>query len=291
MTRLPLNALAVVVALSSAVAAGWSIALMHHSASRAPDERAGYLGLLRHLSVQWRWWLGIIASLTGLALHALALNLGSLAVVQPLVVTGLVFAFIFRALLDHRRPSSQVVRWVVLTAVGLAVFLIGARSTSSSAEPAMAAAGVFVAIGLAVALAAFAGSRQVPAMRGGLLLGLTGGVLFGLVAGVLKIATGVGGPVELLASWSLYAVVLIGGAGFLVNQHAYAVAPLTTVLPVINVINPLVALAFGVIVFAERPSGQPLTVVTELVGLVAVLAGVALLARIDDRATEPALPG
>ena len=91
---------AVAVALSAAVAFGWSTALMHHGASGAPAAR-GLRGLLSHVVRQWRWLLGMAASLAGLGLHAVALHLGSLVVVQPLVVSGLVFAFLFRSALDR----------------------------------------------------------------------------------------------------------------------------------------------------------------------------------------------
>lgn len=124
--------MAAAVATAAAVAFGWSTALMHHSASSAPPEVEGTRALLRHVVVQWRWLIGMAASLTGLGLHALALHLGSLALVQPLVVTGLVFSFVFRAALDRLLPSGHIMAWVSVTAVGLALFLVAANSTRSS---------------------------------------------------------------------------------------------------------------------------------------------------------------
>jgi hypothetical protein len=87
--------LAAAVALASAVAAGWSTALMHYGAS----------GAGRGVSA-------VDASLVGLALHATALHLGSLTIVQPLAVTALFFSMVFRDLLDHRAPPRRVVVWV-----------------------------------------------------------------------------------------------------------------------------------------------------------------------------------
>ena len=99
--------LTVAVALAAAIAFGWSTALMHHSASGAPEEVRGLVALLRHVVRQWRWLLGMAASLLGLVLHAVALHLGSLAVVQPLIVTGLVFSFLFRAALDGKWSDAR----------------------------------------------------------------------------------------------------------------------------------------------------------------------------------------
>src|SRR5947209_9589345 len=114
---------------------------MHHGASGAPAEASGLGALLGHVVRQWRWLLGMAASLAGLVLHALALHLGSLALVQPLVVTGLVFAFLFRSALDRRLPSRRVMLWVLLTAVGLTIFLVagGRPSGGGNALPSGAA--------------------------------------------------------------------------------------------------------------------------------------------------------
>lgn len=174
---------AAAVALVAAIAFGWSTALMHHSTSRAPKHVAGVVGLLRHLVVQRRWLLGMAASLAGLALHTLALRLGSLAVVQPLVVTALVFAFLFRAALDRQRPPPAVVGWVLLTAAGLAVFLVAAGTTTGTDRPSGRAAVVLLCAGAAVTATGFQWSRQVRGARAGLLLGVSAGVVFGLIAG------------------------------------------------------------------------------------------------------------
>jgi drug/metabolite transporter (DMT)-like permease len=278
-----LNAAAVTVALSAAVAFGWSTALMHHSASRAPLNARGMIALFRHLLVQPRWLIGMFASLAGLGLHAWALKLGSLAVVQPLVVTGLVFAFIFRAALDRQWPSHQLMGWVLLTACGITIFLFGAHSTSSAAEPSGRATAVFLAVGVVVAAAAWLFAGRVKPNHAGLLLGLSGGVVFGLIAGVLKTVTGSSGLVSMVTSWPVYVLLALGATGFVINQRAYSSAPLSSSLPVLNVVNPVIAVIFGVLVFDERPSRELHQLVLEVSGLVLVLAGVSFLARIEDQ--------
>jgi drug/metabolite transporter (DMT)-like permease len=277
-----LNAAAVAVALVAAVAFGWSTALMYHSASRAPSQARGIVALLRHLLVQPRWLLGMFASLAGLGLHALALKLGSLAVVQPLVVTGLVFAFIFRAILDRERPSRKLMGWVLVTAIGIALFLVGARSTSSAAEPSGRAASIFLVVGALFAVLAWVFSGRVKPNHAGVLLGISGGLIFGMIAGVLKAVTGSSGLLDIFMSWPVYVLVCLGATGFVINQRAYSSAPLSSSLPVLNVVNPVIAVIFGVLVFDERPSRELSQLVLELVGLVVVLTGVSFLARIED---------
>lgn len=255
---------------------------MHHSASRAPLQARGIVALLRHLLVQPRWLIGMFASLAGLGLHALALKLGSLAVVQPLVVTGLVFAFIFRAVLDRERLSHKLMGWVLLTAFGIAVFLLGARSTSSAAVPSGRIAALFLVAGVVVATLAWVFAGWVRPNHAGLLLGISGGVVFGLIAGVLKAVTGSSGLLSIFTTWPVYVLVGLGLTGFVINQRAYSSAPLASSLPVLNVVNPVIAVIFGVLVFDERPSRQLSQLLLELTGLIVVLVGVAFLARIED---------
>jgi drug/metabolite transporter (DMT)-like permease len=275
---------AVPVALAAAVAFGWSTALMHHSASGAPSSVSGVRALLVHVTRQWRWLLGMAASLTGLGLHALALHLGTIAVVQPLVVTGLVFSFLFRAALDRALPHRATMGWALLTGVGLTVFLVsGGASGGGRADPVDTA--VLLAAGAVLVAAAWVAAARVPS-HAGLLLGAAAGVVFGLIAGTLKATTLAAGRglVALVTSWPVYVLVVLGATGFLLNQRSYHAAPLSRSLPVSNTLNPVVALVFGVVGFGERPPSAPGRLAAEAIGLVVVLTGVFLLARTEEKA-------
>jgi hypothetical protein len=216
------------------------------------------------------------ASLTGLALHAVALRLGSLFLVQPLVVAGLVLSIVFRAALDRRLPSRGTLLWITMTAAGLAVFLAAAGSTTGSARPdGRLAAGVFAIAALLAALTWGVSLRARPA-RAGLLLGISAGIVFGLIAGALK-ATMYAAGHGLFTTWPLYTLIPLGVTGFLLNQRAYHRAPLTASLPAQNTLNALVALTFGVSAFHERPPDNPAAILAEAVGLAVVLTGIVLL--------------
>jgi drug/metabolite transporter (DMT)-like permease len=279
----PMSVGAVPVALAAAVAFGWSAALMHHGASSAP-EGSTVTALLVHVVRQWRWLLGMAASLSGLALHALALHLGTIAVVQPLIVTGLVFSFLFRAALDRALPHRATMAWALLTGLGLTVFLL-AGSPSGGHSASGAGSTVMLVAGAAAVAAAWLAAARVP-RRAGLLLGAAAGVVFGLIAGTLKATTlaAARGVPALLTSWPVYVLVALGATGFLLNQRSYHAAPLSRSLPVSNTLNPLVALVFGVVGFGERPPSAPARLAAEAVGLTLVLTGVFLLARTEEEA-------
>ena len=274
---------AVAAALAAAVAFGWSTALMHHGASGTPQDAPGLLGLLGHIVRQWRWWVGMAASLAGLGLHALALHVGTIAVVQPLVVTGLVFAFLFRAALDRRLPSRRTMLWVLLTAAGLTVFLVAARGRPGGNSLETNPAVVLLIAGAAAVTAGWVAAFRVP-RHAGLLLGCAAGVVYGLVAGTLKATsdTATSGLGTMLTSWPVYVLVALGVAGFLLNQQAYQRAPLSRSAPAANTVNPVVALVFGIVAFGETTPDTPGAITAEVLGLIGILAGVFMLARTDD---------
>lgn len=269
-------------ALAAAVAFGWSVALMHQSAFSAPATVEGTRALLRYLVKQRGWLAGMAASLTGFGLHALALHLASLTLVQPLVVSGLVFSFAFRAMLERRLPSRRLITWVSVTAAGLAVFVVAAGSTRSSTSLDGAAAALMLGAGAVFAGSGLLAARNATPRRAGLLLGSAAGVVFGLIAGTIKATTTAASEGALFTSWPLYTMGALGVTGFLLNQRAYHRAPLSSSLPVLNMANPLVAVAFGVVVFHERPSAQVTAIVAEVVGLTGVLAGIFFLARHEE---------
>ncbi len=280
--------LTIAVALAAAVTFGASTALMHQGASAAPPNLSALRGLLAYVARQRRWLAGFVASVVGLVLHALALHLGELAVVQPVVVTGLVLSILFRALLEGHLPPRSMTGWALLTAAGLALFLVASSTSSGRAHVDVTGAAIILGAGAAaVAIGSLAAWRR--RRQAGLLLGASEGVIYGLVAGTLKATTDVGrhGIISLLSAWPVYVLVTLGAVGFVLNQRAYHRAPLSHSVPISNTVNPIVAVIFGVVAFGERPGGQLLSLAAEAVGLVAMLVGLFFVARIEHVGTQP----
>ncbi len=94
-------------ALGSALAAATSSVLQHRSARSAPVARRATGRLLGHLVTRPVWLAGLVAGAAGLVLHALALSGGRLAVVQPLLVSGMLFALPVSVALEGRRPQPR----------------------------------------------------------------------------------------------------------------------------------------------------------------------------------------
>ena len=66
--------------------------------------------------------MSIVTDVGGVGLQGLALSEGSLALVQPLLVTSLVFVIPLDSAVHHARPGRRQLGSAVLTAAGLALF-------------------------------------------------------------------------------------------------------------------------------------------------------------------------
>ncbi len=76
------------------------------------------------------WWIGAAADVAAVALHTLALRRGLLSVVQPLLVTVLVFGLVARGS-GQGRVDRREVWWAVVLSSALAGFLAIAGSTAA----------------------------------------------------------------------------------------------------------------------------------------------------------------
>jgi len=289
---------AVAVGLASAGGFAVSNALQHRAAGKLPTTVNRALAVLRHLARQWIWLAATGISFCALLLHALALQIGSIALVQPLMLVGVVLAVPARAALEHKRPRWCEVRAVGVTVVGLGAFILSTNPQPSDAQATIPNAVVFVVGCFAVALSILRASRtcspQTPGFRAAL-LGSGAGVMFGATAGLLKLlgtsATWQGGRLAPLLVFGLLA-----GAGVLgtaMNQRAYQIAPLAFSMPLVNVVDIVVAVLFGAAVFGEVPGHTVADVAVQLGALVCVSVGLALIAalRTNLAATDAASIG
>jgi hypothetical protein len=287
---------AVLLAVACAATFAVSTSVQHQAAEGAPESVRGVVQLLGYLVRRPLWLLGQLLATCAFALHALALHAGALAIVQPIVVSGIVWAVPARAAMSRRLPSAGELWAVVVTATGLAGFLV-ASSPTAGGDANRGPATVLLALGaVAVALCATAiaeGISNHPRQRA-FFLGVTAGALFGLVAGLLKMslqALSEGGLHLLLTTWPAWGLLVAGAGGVLTNQRAYRVAALSASMPVLNIANVLTALTFGFTVFNEIPRHSPGMLVIEALTLGAVAFGLWLLVNLEEDFVDHPLDG
>lgn len=246
--------------LSAALAFAASSSLKHVSAGAAPDAQdfgAGTLARFVRATVTHRLWLaGIACDAIALVLQVLALHFGALAVVQPLLIAGLVFALVFRRLRDRSHVTGRQLAWALLLCAALAAFVaLAAGAAPRSAHVDRLPAVIAGATGVVLAAVCVAlGKRMSGSARRAALLGVAVGVVYAATAALLKAITDIVArdPVQVLYSWQLYTVIALGAGGLLLNQLAFQAGPLAASLPATATVDPLASIAVGVAVYDEH---------------------------------------
>jgi drug/metabolite transporter (DMT)-like permease len=281
------NVLTVLLALLSALANGAASVLQRRAAvdQQAGDRQTGKgvkessLRLARLLGRPF-WLAGAAAMAVSAVAQAGALAVGRLSVVQPLLVSELLFTLLCGSLVFHRRPGGRTWLSFVVLASGLAMFLIAAdpslgRSTAHNGRwlPVGALLAAVVAILLAVA-------RPLGGAARAAVLGCATAVGFACTAALIKELTGrfSDGAVAVLTGWQLYAVCGVGLISFLLLQSTFRVGSLVVSQPALTLGDALVSVALGWVLFGERVA-LGLHIVPEVAGACLIAAGTVGLTR------------
>ena len=283
-TRLALTA---GLALLSALAFAVATVTQQRAAQQSSDGEARRLAFVGQLLRRPQWWAGTMGNGLGYGVQAVALGLGSLLIVEPILVTSLLFALPLGARLSRRRLPRAVWIWAVVLVVSLALFVtlgrpsLGTSHASTTGWLVVSAIGVPIVVGCLVVAQPRAGTTRAAA------LAVAVGVLAGVLAVLTKaVAASAGdGVLAILASGDTYALIAVGAAGIYLQQLAFQAGSLQASLPVIAVLEPMVAAGLGLTLLHEnlRTSGLGLAV---LIGTaVAMTLATVALAR-----SQPPLP-
>jgi drug/metabolite transporter (DMT)-like permease len=286
--------LAVIAGLGSALCYALASVLQQRAAAAEPLDQSMRIGLLARLVRRPLWIAGMAADVLGFVLQFVALGHGSLVLVQPLLVSGLLFALPLGALASGRRMERQDWMGSALVVAGLSIFLVVGNPGHGRAH---AKGGAWVTLAIVVVVlcgALLVTARRTEGSRRAILLASAGGVLYGFTAALTKSVAHLldRGLLEVLSSWQTYALITGGVLGLVVTQSAFQAAPLVASLPMLTVVDPLASIAIGAFVFHEHLASSPAAVPAEAAGLAALVAGVFVLARSPLlHAGVPAPPG
>nr|WP_090274758.1 DMT family transporter [Mycolicibacterium komanii]CRL67688.1 putative integral membrane alanine valine and leucine rich protein [Mycolicibacterium komanii] len=283
--------LAVVLALGAAFFIAIGDVIHQRQAHEVTDEPVGHLELFTRLLRDRQWWLGSFVAAAGFGLQAAALGLGSVLLVQALLVTSLLFALPINARLSHRRVTRWQWMWAVLLAASVAVIVTVGNPTAGQSRASWETwAAVLVVLGPALVLCVI-GANFWKGRVSAVLLALVSGALWGLFAVLTK---GVvdrldDGLEALLRTPELYVWAAVAVAGTAWQQASFRAGSLTASLPTMTVAEPVVASVLGVVVLGEmlRPGEAGLLTLIVAVGVM-VVATAALARSEAATAAQPA---
>ena len=278
---------AVVCAFVGAVLFAVSAVAQQRAAAEVPAGDA----LLAQLVRSPRWWAGIVGDAGGFVFQVIALALGSVLVVQPILVTALVFALPLAAHYSRRPVTAVMWAHAVALSVALACFLIVGDPTAGVSDAAWnqwmwPLTLVLAAVAAAVVVSAVLRATGLRA----LLLGAAAGLLFGVASALTQHVVELfgDGAAAVLTSWQPYTLVASGMIGLYLQQRGYHIGALSASLPAFTVAEPLGAAFLGLTVLDERlRTGTAGTVVVIASVLVMCVAAVRLSRAQAELPAEP----
>jgi drug/metabolite transporter (DMT)-like permease len=282
----------IVLALVAAFLFALGLVLQEKAASQrsADDVGAGFLVRLLREPI---WLLGLASQGLGFAAQAVALAVGRMVIVQPLLVATIVFSLPIARLVTKRHIRR--IEWIGASVVagGLAALLIVSKTDEGTDD---ASVGVWLAVGavcIGIALVLFLLARgRSPALRAGL-LGTASGILFGFAAALTKatVSRFDEGVLEVVWDWHLYAMIAVSLAAFWLQQAALQTGALSAAVASTMAFDPLSSIPLGIIIFSEQLHEGAIGITVSLLALAVTLFGLVLLARAKgaDPPVEPRL--
>ncbi|HJU48155.1 MAG TPA: DMT family transporter [Gaiellaceae bacterium] len=250
--------------------------------------------LLRLLG-QTMWLVGTLALFAGYIFQAAALDRGRLSIIQPLLVTTVVFALPLGYFLTGQVVGRKEIVGAAVILVGLALFTYfadpsGGVDNAPGGEWAIAIAALGA---ICAALLAVGGRDDTSATTKAAVYGTVAGILFGLSAALTKptveyLHEGLG---ELFSHWEGYALAIAGVLGFVLQQVSLGTGKLAPSVATVSVANPVVGILIGTLLLEERWSKPGWHILLGAVGLGLALVGAVVISIATETGREKTVVG
>lgn len=237
------------------------------------------------------WLIGTLALFTGYLFQAGALDRGRLSIIQPLLVTTVVFALPLGYFLTRQHVGRREVIGAAVIIIGLGLFVYfgdpaGGNENASNSQWAITIALLAVLSVLLLVLGSGGLSKKAATY------GTVAGILFGLSSALTKptldyLHQSVG---TMLSHWECYALAVAGVLGFVMQQVSLGTGRLAPSVATVSVANPIVGILIGILLLDERLSRPGWHILLAVIGLGLALVGAVVisLAREATKGDEPA---
>jgi len=284
------SSMSLVFALLAAFANAVNVATQHVASTTDPEKSTGWR-FVRYLIRNPLWLFGAVALIGAFAFQAVALHLGTLSVVQTLLMTELVFSLVLRRVWIRQPLSPRAWGSAFLTVVAVSVFIVAAEPRGGQAVPNSGDwSAAILGCAAVAALLSLLGTRGSGGRRAGL-LATASSVVWALESTFIKAMTdtltryGIGGA---FLRWPIYAVALGGVAGTLLTQTVLHVGPLRASQPFLVIVDPLVSIVLSVYLFGEYFTTDVVDLTVASLSFLILCTGVVLLTRTVPETMEQA---
>jgi hypothetical protein len=282
----------IIFALLAAFCNALNVTAQHLASISGPEKSRGWRFVV-YLLKNPLWLFGWAALAGGFVFQALALHAGQMSVVQPLLITELIFALGLR--LVWLRQSIRGVTWsaAAVTSLSLGVFLATAEPRGGSPYPDshVWAAAAGTAVGAAAVLALL-GMRGSPRRRTALLASAAA-IMWALVATLVKTMTDTWsqfGVAGMFLHWPVYALAAAGLGTEVVHQTMLGAGPLSISQPLLVIVNPIVSIGLSVWIFGEYFTANAPRLVLGSLAFVSMCTAAVVLTRTAPATMSPSPP-
>lgn len=237
------------------------------------------------------WWAGTAAAVAGYVFQALALANGSLLLVQPILVSALLFALPMSARMAHRSVTRAEWAWALLLTLALAVFVVLAKTRPGDYEASLPSSALVALVCTAAVTACVIVAVRTAGWKRAVLLAIAVGVLFGVVAVLTKLVMHLlvhEGLRYVLTTPVLYLLVVLGIVAVILQQSSFHAGSLQTSVPTMLVLEPVIAVVLGAVVLGEHLTVNGVKAVALMAAVAAMAAATIALGR-DEGAYEEEL--
>jgi drug/metabolite transporter (DMT)-like permease len=204
---------------------------------------------------QGSWWAGTLGAIGGYVFQALALAHGSLLLVQPLLVSSLLFVLPLGARFSNQHVRGRDWIWALVLTAALTVFVVVGQPREGHYRPPVPAWTVALSASVPVVILCVLAARRTIGRTRAMLLATAVAVLLGMIAVLTKVSThrfAVHGWHGLLTVPAPYLLVALAVTVTVLQQSAFHAGALKVSVPIMLVGEPVVAVLLGVVVLGEH---------------------------------------
>lgn len=271
------------VTIIAALAAGACFAvggvLQQREASTRPQRESLTPKLLADLARDKVWLGGIGATAGSFLFKSIALSFGALTLVQPLIVSELIFAVPISVRRHHLRLGRREWAGILSVGGGLAIGILSASPSQGNPLPPLPLWGAALGGVVLLMSASLAIGRRLhgPARATLYALGAVGILAAQSALLAATVALFKQGVLAGFTSWQPYAMAIASIAGLTLVQSAYQAGPLAASMPIMDTANPAISIAIGVAIFGESINTGVWHLAGTGLGLLLLLSGVVIV--------------
>ena len=242
-----------VLALAASLVNALTSVLQRLGVQNAPADATLRLRLLTHALRRGVWLLGFALMILSFVLQAVALHLGRLSQVQPILTTELVFLAAILAIWFRFKIGGREWIGAIAVAGGLSGFLYFAHPEFGMTPPPIWRWAIAGSVCVAVIVGTVALAMRGPSWWRAAMFGTAASISFAFTAACTKVVSGFAAAdwAQLYRHWQVYALAVFGATAVFLTQNAIHAGPLVASQSTVVMIDPLASIGIGIGLFGD----------------------------------------